>query len=237
MNTFNNNSQVDTESSLYLSALQEYNDDSNLGIQEYNDDSNLGIQDYNDDSNLGIQEYNDDSNLDIQSQNNIKLNIKDDFDSRKQNPQHSQHIETLNLSKLQLNDSYDNDEPFDFFKRKTNATLGKKHKNTSIKQKPSRNNKYVDESTLNSYQSITDLRHDVKENVEICRNNIHKVKERKLKIENLEEKTELLLENSEFFKKKTRQLTLKMWFSNYLFHIVGILFFIGTIIFLIIKLS
>jgi hypothetical protein len=207
MNTFNNNSQVDTESSLYLSALQEYNDDSNLGIQ---------------------------------SQNNIKLNIKDDFDSRKQNPQHSQHsqhIETLNLSKLQLNDSYDNDEPFDFFKRKTNATLGKKHKNTSIKQKPSRNNKYVDESTLNSYQSITDLRHDVKENVEICRNNIHKVKERKLKIENLEEKTELLLENSEFFKKKTRQLTLKMWFSNYLFHIVGILFFIGTIIFLIIKLS
>ena len=214
MNTFNNNSQVDTESSLYLSALQEYNDDSNLGIQEYNDDSNLGIQ----------------------SQNNIKLNIKDDLDldPRKQSSQHSQHIEALNLSKLQLNDN-DIDEPFDFFKRKTNATLGKKH--TSIKQKPSRNNKYVDESTLNSYQSIADLREDVKENVEICRNNIHKVKERKFKIDTLEEKTELLLENSEFFKKKTRQLTWKMWFSNYIFHIVGILFFIGTIIFLIVKLS
>ena len=219
MNTFNNNSQVDTESSLYLSALQEYNDDNNIGIQEYNDDSNLGIQ----------------------SQNNIKLNIKDDldFDSRKPSSQHSRHIKALNLSKLQLNDNNDNDndEPFDFFKRKTNATLGKKHKNTSIKQKPSRNNKYVDDSTLNSYQSIADLRNDVKENIEICRNNIHKVKERKFKIDTLEEKTELLLENSEFFKKKTRQLTWKMWFSNYIFHIVGILFFIGTIIFLIVKLS
>ena len=214
MNTFNNNSQVDTESSLYLSALQEYNDDSNLGIQEYNDDSNIGNQ----------------------SQNNIRLNIKDDLDldPRKHN---SQHIEALNLSKLKLNDNNDIDEPFDFFKRKTNATLGKKHNNISIKQKPSRNNKYVDESTLNSYQSIADLRDDVKENVEICRNNIHKVKERKFKIENLEEKSELLLENSEFFRKKTIHLTWKMWFSNYLFHIVGILFFIGTIIFLIVKLS
>ena len=214
MNTFNNNSQVDNESSLYLSALQEYNDDSNRGIQEYNHDSNIGIQ----------------------SQNNIKLNIKDDLDINA-SIRYSRHIEALNLSKLKLNDNNDNDEPFDFFKRKTNATLGKKHKNTSIKQKPSRNNKYVDDSTLNSYQSIADLRNEVKENVEICRNNIHKVKERKFKIDTLEEKTELLLENSEFFKKKTRQLTWKMWFSNYIFHIVGILFFIGTIIFLIVKLS
>ena len=181
-----------------------------------------------------LYKNNDDSNIGNQSQNNIRLNIKDDLDPRKHNSQHSQHIEALNLSKLKLNDI---DEPFDFFKRKTNATLGKKHNNISIKQKPSRNNKYVDESTLNSYQSIADLRDDVKENVEICRNNIHKVKERKFKIDTLEEKTELLLENSEFFKKKTRQLTWKMWFSNYLFHIVGILFFIGTIIFLIIKLS
>tara|TARA_B110000285_G_C14950454_1_gene526511 strand:+ start:144 stop:785 length:642 start_codon:yes stop_codon:yes gene_type:complete len=213
MNTFiNNYSQVESdtiselsrdtqfESSLYLSANQEYDED----------------------------------NLDIQPQHNIKLNIKDDL-YKKENSDNSHNLEVLNLSKLQLNDS--NDEPFDFFRRNTNSTLGKKHKTSYIKLKPNNNNKYVDESTLNSYQSIAALKDNVTENVDVCRQNIYKVKERNFKLENLEEKSELLIENSEFFRKQTVNLNWKIWLSTYLFHVIGILFFIGTITFLIIKLS
>jgi hypothetical protein len=188
-----NQEKPQIESSLYLSAIQEY-DEGNEG--ELNNNMNEGISQQ------------------IEDNHNLQLNIQQ---------------EDTNLE----NDSI---PVFDFFKRKTNATLGKK-KNTSIKQKPNNKNKFVDESTLNSYSSIADLKTNVEENVDVCRQNIYKVTERKFKIDNLEEKSELLLENSEFFRKKTRKLNLKMWFSNYWYHIVGILFFIGTIIFLIVKLS
>lgn len=106
-----------------------------------------------------------------------------------------------------------------------------------VKQKRGNNqNKFVNEQTLNSYLSISDLQEDVKENVDICRSTLRKAYERDFKIKSLEEKSEGLLDGSDKFRKTSRNLKRKMYIK-YLFNYFAILLVIIIIVFLIIKLT
>lgn len=106
-----------------------------------------------------------------------------------------------------------------------------------IKQKRgNNNNKFVNEQTLNSYLSISDLQEDVKENVDVCRDTLRKAYERSSKVIELEEKSEGLLEGSNKFNKTSRILKRKMY-VKYLFNYLALLVMIIIIVFLIIKLT
>ena len=97
-------------------------------------------------------------------------------------------------------------------------------------------NKFVNEKTMNSYISISDLQDDVKENLDICRSTLRKAYNRDLKIKSLEEKSEGLLDGSHKFRKTSRNLKRKMYIK-YLFNYLAILLVIIIIVFLIIKLT
>ena len=111
-----------------------------------------------------------------------------------------------------------------------NATMYNKKKNDN------NDNKYVNASTLNSYLSISDLKRETQDNVDILKSNISKLDYRGDLIEDMEEKSELLMDGSLKFKKRSRMLKNKMFWAN-IVHILIVAFFIFLIVFLIIKLS
>jgi hypothetical protein len=110
--------------------------------------------------------------------------------------------------------------------------------NTTIykrKDTDNHNNKYVDTDTMNSYLSITDLQDNARDNVNIVRSNLQKINERDDRLEDLDAKSEFLMEGSDKFNRRSDFLKNKMFWAH-LFNYLLIIFFILLIIFLIIKL-
>lgn len=122
----------------------------------------------------------------------------------------------------------------DLTKRNTNNLL-----NATIYNKKNlenRSNKFVNDDTMNSYLSITDLQEDARDNVNILKSNISKIYEREDRINELSEKTDLLVEGATKFNRKSNLLKNKMFWA-YVVNTLLIIFFIVLIVFLIIKLT
>lgn len=102
--------------------------------------------------------------------------------------------------------------------------------------KDNHSNKFVNENTLNSYLSITDLQNEANDSIDICRNNINKINERSIKITGIEEKSDHLSSNASKFKYGSLKLKYRMYI-NLIFNLLGIFFFLILIIYLITKLS
>ena len=114
-------------------------------------------------------------------------------------------------------------------------------KMTICRQKNNENheNKYVDDSTLNSYMSENDLdklKYQTKDNVDILRNNISKVYERDTKLTELEEQTETLLDSADRFKNHTSKLKRRMLYIYGCSYLTAAVFISG-IVYLILKLT
>lgn len=122
----------------------------------------------------------------------------------------------------------------DLTKRNTNNLL-----NATIYNKKNlenRSNKFVNDNTMSSYLSITDLQEDARDNVNILKSNISKIYERDDRINELTDKTDSLFEGATLFNKKSSLLKNKMFWANVI-NALLIIFFIILIIFLIIKLT
>jgi len=133
--------------------------------------------------------------------------------------------------------SQQDDNIASFIDSTTESEISNLNSTFFVKQKRGNNqNKFVNEQTLNSYLSISDLQDDVKENVDICRSTLRKAYQRDFKIKSLEEKSEGLLDGSDKFRKTSRNLKRKMYIK-YLFNYLAILLVIIIIVFLIIKLT
>lgn len=104
------------------------------------------------------------------------------------------------------------------------------------RNKSNNSNKYVNEETLNSYLSITDLQNDANDNVNICRNNVKKVYERQFKIEDLEDTSNNLLDGSSRFNTTSKKLKRKMYIK-YIANYILLVLFIILIVYLIVKLT
>jgi hypothetical protein len=111
-----------------------------------------------------------------------------------------------------------------------NATMYSRRKNDD------NDNKFVNASTLNSYLSISDLKLESEDNVNILKSNISKLDNRGDLIEEMEEKSQSLMDSSLKFKKRSNLLKNKMFWAN-VANILIIAFFIFLIVFLIIKLT
>ena len=96
-------------------------------------------------------------------------------------------------------------------------------------------NKFVDGDTLNSYSSINEIKSLADENVDILRSNLAKVFERDDNLQELEEKSSLLSDSANQFRKTGRVLKNRM-FWKYLANIFALLVLMIFIIYLIIKL-
>ena len=110
------------------------------------------------------------------------------------------------------------------------ATMYSKRKNDDNE------NKFVNDSTLNSYLSISDLKRESEDNVNILKSNISKLDYRGDLIEDIEEKSQSLMDGSLKFKKRSNLLKNKMFWAN-VANILIIAFFIFLIVFLIKKLT
>ena len=89
----------------------------------------------------------------------------------------------------------------------------------------------ITENPINTQDSIENMNYELRDTTNILRNNLDRVIERENKINNIDDKTESLLEHSNNFKKKSKDLKYRI-IKNYIFHIISI----GMIVILIITL-
>ena len=104
------------------------------------------------------------------------------------------------------------------------------------KKETKNENKYVNDSTLRSYLSIQDLHKQNTDNINLCKENLARIEQRGNKMDKITNKTDNLVQTSQQFNTRSRHLK-RFIYLNYISHIVGILFFVLLIIFLIVKLS
>ena len=129
------------------------------------------------------------------------------------------------------------------FNSRNKSTKKNKNKNPlldatmySRRKNDDNDNKFVNASTLNSYLSISDLKRESEDNVNILKSNISKLDYRGDLIEEMEEKSQSLMDGSLKFKRRSNLLKTKMFWAN-VANILIIAFFIFLIVFLIIKLT
>lgn len=109
----------------------------------------------------------------------------------------------------------------------------------SQKNNENRENKYVDDSTLNSYMAVTDidnLKNQTNDNIDILKNNISKVYDRDTKLTELEEQTEALQNSADRFKNQTSRLKRRMLYIYGCSYLTAAMF-ISSIVYLILKLT
>lgn len=180
-----------------------------------------------------IEEFNEES--EAQPQQNINLEIE----STKGPDKIPEEIdESIYESAIQTQEDSEN---LNFNSR--NKSQRKKPKNPLLnatmynKRREDRNdNKYVNASTLNSYLSISDLKRESEDNVNILKSNISKLDYRGDLIEDMEEKSQSLMDGSLKFKQRSTLLKNKMFWAN-VANVLVIAFFIFLIVFLIKKLT
>ena len=131
------------------------------------------------------------------------------------------NIENLNNEKINLNKKRNNNF--------TNTTVYKR------KDSENHDNKFVDPDTLNSYLTISDLHDNARDNVNILRSNLQKLNERDAILEEMQIKSDNLMQGADKFKKKSNFLKNKMFWAN-VFNWLLVAFFIFLIVFLITKL-
>ena len=110
--------------------------------------------------------------------------------------------------------------------------------NTTVyKRKDSENhdNKFVDPDTLNSYLTISDLHENSRDNVNILRSNLQKLDERDATLEEMQLKSDNLMQGADKFKRRSNLLKNKMFWMH-VFNWLLVAFFIFLIVFLITKL-
>ena len=129
------------------------------------------------------------------------------------------------------------------FNSRNKSTKKNKNKNPlldatmySRRKNDDNDNKFVNASTLNSYLSISDLKRESEDNVNILKSNISKLDYRGDLIEEMEEKSQSLMDGSLKFKRRSNLLKTKMFWANVV-NILIIAFFIFLSVFLIIKLT
>ena len=181
-----------------------------------------------------IEEFNEES--EAQPRQNINLEIE----STKGPDKIPEEIdESIYESTIQTQEDSEN---LNFNSRNT-STKKNKPKNPLLnatmysKRREDRNdNKYVNASTLNSYLSISDLKRESEDNVNILKSNISKLDYRGDLIEEMEEKSHSLMDGSLKFKQRSTLLKNKMFWAN-VANVLVIAFFIFLIVFFIKKLT
>ena len=131
---------------------------------------------------------------------------KPTFDNTWNTPNHNYNT-NINYNSNKSNEHDDQDKPWDYRSENTPYTI---------------KNKYYDTEKMSD--SIEDTRH-------ILRKHMGNLNERKSKLNNIENLSEMLTENGNKFKKKSRALKIQQC-SKYAFHII----FIGLLVILIITL-
>ena len=179
--------------------------------------------------------------------NEINYGLLEDFNEKDDCTNESLYESALETNNLAMNienlrrDTADISDQSDKSLRRDSRVSRKRTDtimNTTIyKRKESENhdNKFVDPETMTSYLSITDLQEDARYNVNILRSNLQKINEREDVLEDLETKSQFLMEGADKFNKRSSFLKNKMFWAN-LFNYLLIIFFIFLIVFLIIKL-
>ena len=94
----------------------------------------------------------------------------------------------------------------------------------------------ITENPGNPEESIENLNYELRDTTNILRDNLDRIIERENKINNIDDKTESLLEYSNNFKRKSKDLKYRM-IKNYMFHIISIGMIVIFIIILIIILT
>ena len=89
-------------------------------------------------------------------------------------------------------------------------------------------NKFVNDTTMTSYLSISDLQQDAKENVDILRCNLSKLDNRGDKIHEMEVKTDFLSKGAEKFNRRSRLLKDKIFWANVVNWVLVAFFTNGT---------
>ena len=156
--------------------------------------------------------------------------------------------DTVNQQNPIKETNLDNDQLFSI---NLNSTM----KYYKFQQKPIEN-KYFDSETMTSFNDINELnnpktidelndiryagnienlRLEVDDNKNILKSNLQKIYERDGKLTNIEEKSNLLFEESDKSNKKSRKLFYVM-FMKYMYHIIGIILMIIIIIVMIVSL-
>jgi len=172
-------------------------------------------------------------------------------------PEEASDSSELYLKKEDINDNNDNimetnlDNNDPIYSINLNSTM------PYFKEKPVEN-KYFDSETMTSFNDLNDfnsynsktinelndiryagnienLRLEVDDNKNILRSNIQKLSERDDRLENIEEKSNLLLKGSNKFNSRTRNLYYLM-FMKYIYHIIGIILMLIVIIIMIVSL-
>ena len=111
-----------------------------------------------------------------------------------------------------------------------NSYSGYNNKHKTKKYKPNKYNRYVNADTLQSYQTLDDLHQEVQDNVNICRSNINRLEERDVQLNKIQENTQRIASHSNKFKNRSHRIRRQM-LCEYIFHILGIIFF--TILFIV----
>lgn len=180
--------------------------------------------------------------------NEINYGLLEDYNQEKNDiTNESLYESALETNNLAINienlrrDTEDISEQSDKTLRRESASSRKRKDtimNTTIykrKESDNHDNKYVDPETMTSYLSITDLQEDAKDNVNILRSNLLKINEREDLLDDLDKKSQSLMDGSNKFYTRSKFLKNKMFWANF-FNYLLIIFFIFLIVFLIIKL-
>ena len=180
-------------------------------------------QHFNDINYRLLEEYNNQNDTETQyadnNLNNITLNNESLYESAQETQRISMNIENLNNEKINLNRKRQNF---------TNTTVYKR------KDSENHDNKFVDADTLNSYLTITDLQDNARDNVNILRSNLQKIDDRDSRLQEMETKTENLMQGADKFKQRSNLLKNKMFWAN-VFNWLLVAFFVFLIVFLITK--
>ena len=167
------------------------------------------------------------------------------FDSIKYQPYNENEDDSMYQSAIDYREDQENIsfsiKDKDKISKKTDITKRSKNNllNATIynkKNPENRSNKYVDDETMSSYLSISDLQEDAKDNVNVLRSNISKLYLRDEKINQLDNLSDNLIESANRFKKSSSILKNKMFWIH-LVNILLIIFFIVLIVYLILKLK
>ena len=206
----------------YSDSEEYQNTSNNSNTNSYDNDLYLSF-DNNSSTILNKHQYNNDS-------------INDNIDNM-DNMDNMDNIDNMdnmdNIDNMDNMDNIDNMDNMDNIDKK--PLLGKFYRNP-------KDNIVESESDINPYlahlfenKNLKHIDNDIKDTKTHLRKNIDKLIDRDTKIQNLEDKSKSLLEHSENFKKRSKNLKITM-FQKYLFHILSIMILILIIVVLILIL-
>lgn len=192
-----------------------------------NKNININYVEFNDSVDNGIEEHNNDLFLSFDNPDNLNNNIETISNRDSDSDTIEESDDNLGYIEYKQNQQHPRTQNIKYYSQPKNDIY---HSDSNI-------NPYLDHLFENKNKTMNQINRDIDETKTHLRNNIDSLLERDVKISDIEDKSELLLGQSENFKKRSKQLKLTICHQYFLhiISIIGIIIIIITLILILVK--